>query len=96
MLETTANFLLYIGVFQLILAGIIFIFMAFPDRPNTSSLLTSKKLQQSLIQDYTKRRAKIGGILGIMIILIKSGIACVALGALLWLTQKAIGYLPLF
>ena len=96
MLETTANFLLYIGFSQLVLAGVIFIFMTFPDRSGTPSLLTSKKLQQSLIQDYEKRRAKIGGILGITIILIKSGIACVALSALLWFTQKAMSYLPLF
>lgn len=96
MLEIISNFLFFIGCVQLALAGIIFLFLAFPDKPGVSSLLHSKRLQRSLIDDYKQRRAKVGGILGIMLLLTKFGGFSVGLGALLWLVQKAANYLPLF
>lgn len=92
MLTIISNFFLYIGSFQLALVGFMLCVLAFPSN-KTPSILTSKKLRQILIEDYKQHRVKMGGLLGLNIILLKSGLICLVVGGCLWLINLIVSSL---
>ena len=91
MLTTIATFLIYIGCFQILIAGVCMLFFL-TSRGSFTTYISRRRLIQILLRDYRDPNLKVKGLLGIVIPLMQCGAFCVLVGSGLWIIAKIITF----